>query len=669
MSDSGTDSAPWLKYQKQPGAAEGPWSRYQAGAPTPPPAGPPDPADTRGKARVSTAGDENLSILDRLWRGIQGKDVSVPGRIAFGMADPAVGMAQMGSRVPVMQDAMPFMPPEMAKAAEPDTKAVDALVAQREHAYQGTRQSAQPGQPLGTDWARLGGNIASPATLAAGGALGKAAQGVGLGGRLALSTLGGAGLGATEPVTSGTEKPGGFATEKAKQIGIGGAIGAAGGAVGEVGGSLIAKAIGGVSLPEIEKDIISTYRRAVRPTSTARGAEGVAQKNRQILDVVDAVNKNRTNLEFEGSVPGAPPVRGQAPKNLYELGQAVEQTKPQIFKQYDAMAQAADATKTVAPNLHLPEFQRAGTQVAQAEKAVAQAESKVTMAAAQQSRAGENVYMTNAANQARQQAEAELQKAQRALEQAQQAKGAAKEKAYSVVVDMQPFARRLASAARERELMRFHGGDAVKINSLAEDLANQRSMTLGETQDFITRMNKEMRTYYNTQRGALGDALAPILRDMREALDKRIESITEPGYQGLKNQYGALKSVEREVARAVENTAKLLPGGLSGQVANLISGGELLFSLSHPAYLAKAIGTKGAQLLMAKLRDPNRAIARIFAQRASVGTPAEQAASSAFRSQGGPVGGVAGAVGGQAAARGIQPPVQSPSYPWLPAPR
>jgi hypothetical protein len=623
--------------------------------------GPPDPADTRGKARVSTAGDENLSILDRLWRGLQGKDVSVPGRIAFGMADPAVGMAQMGSRVPVMPDAMPFMPPEMAKAAEPDTKAVDALVAQREHAYQGTRQSAQPGQPLGTDWARLGGNIASPVTLAAGGALGKAAQGVGLGGRLALSTLGGAGLGASEPVA----KPGGFATEKAKQIGIGGATGLVGGALGEAGGSLIAKAIGGVSLPEIEKDIISAYRRAVRPTSTAKGATGIEQKNRQILDVVDTINKNKANLEFEAPMPGAPPTRGQTPRNLHELSQAIEQTKPQIFKQYDAMAQTADASRTAAPNLHLPEFQQASRLAADAERVVAQAENRVTQAAAQQQSAGNNVYRTSVANQARQQAETELRQARQALEQAQQTKAAAKEKTYSVRIDMAPFARQLGSTARERELMRFHGGDAVKINSLAEDLFNQKSMTLGEMQDFITRMNKEMQTYYKTERGALGDALAPVLRDMREALDKRIEAITEPGYQGLKNQYGALKSVEREVARAVENTAKLLPGGLSGQIANLISGGELLHAIAHPEYLIKAIGTKGTQLLMARLRDPNRAIARIFAQRASVGTPAEQAASSAFRKLGGPVGGTAGALGGQV---GAMPP-QELSYPWLPAPR
>jgi hypothetical protein len=701
VSDAGADSAPWLKYQKQPGAAEGPWSRYQtAGTAKTVPAGPPDPADTRGKARVSTAPggefstggyDPNLSLVDRLWRGITGRDVSVPGRVSMGMADPAVGIGQAAAHAGGAEAEMmgaigaagtqEQAPPQMQSAVGD----LDTGIQRREQRYQGARQSMQPGQQPGTDWARIGGNIASPVTLLPGGVMGKAAAraGTGLADRLMIPTAIGAGVGAAEPVTGPIRPepliPGGamklsgvadkrpsYGLEKLKQTGIGALGGLAGGVAGEGVGTVIQKAVGGVPLAEIQNDIVSAYRRAVRPTAAARGAEGVAQKNRQILDVVDAVNKNKAKLEYAGPVEGAPIATGRAPTNLDELSQAVEQTKPEIFKRYDAMAQAADATTTAAPNLHLPEFQRAGAVAAEAERAVAQAERKVLQATAQQQRAGNNVYMTSSANQARQQAQVELEKAHRALDRATAAKAAVKNKAYSVRVDMQPFGQRLESSALDREMQIFHQADANKLFQVAQDLNREKSMTLGETQAWIAKMNKEMRTYYKTGQGALGDALHAVVKDVRKALDDRIEAITEPGYQALKNQYGALKSVEREIARAVENEAKRLPGGLSGQIASLMAAGDLMHAITNPAFLFKAIGEKGGQLLLQRLRDPNRGIARMFAMREAVGTPTQQAVSAGARRLGAPSLGVPGAIAGQTDA--LQPSPQGQSFPWLPSP-
>jgi hypothetical protein len=46
---------------------------------------------------------------------------------------------------------------------------------------------------------------------------------------------------------------------------------------------------------------------------------------------------NKSNLEFDLGT-----VRGQLPKNLSQLGEAIDQSKKEIFKQYDDLARAAD---------------------------------------------------------------------------------------------------------------------------------------------------------------------------------------------------------------------------------------------------------------------------------------------------------------------------------------
>jgi hypothetical protein len=60
---------------------------------------------------VSTdAYDPNLSLVDRLWRGIQGKDVSLPGRIGMGMADPVYGTVQGAAHLGQPEAQMPAAP-------------------------------------------------------------------------------------------------------------------------------------------------------------------------------------------------------------------------------------------------------------------------------------------------------------------------------------------------------------------------------------------------------------------------------------------------------------------------------------------------------------------------------------------------------------------------------
>lgn len=95
--------------------------------------------------------------------------------------------------------------------------AFDTQIRQDNQSVEDSRKAAGRGD--GADWFRLAGNVASPANLAI---AARAPQAVSMAGRVGAGIGQGAVQGSISPVTSGD-----FATEKAKQVGIGAAFGGA----------------------------------------------------------------------------------------------------------------------------------------------------------------------------------------------------------------------------------------------------------------------------------------------------------------------------------------------------------------------------------------------------------------------------------------------------------
>lgn len=91
---------------------------------------------------------------------------------------------------------------------------VDQQVREQEQAYQQQRTDAGE---TGVDWGRLAGNVVNPVNAAIASRLPVAASGMG---KALTGAASGAGFGALQPVTQGD-----FAEEKAKQVGIGSALG------------------------------------------------------------------------------------------------------------------------------------------------------------------------------------------------------------------------------------------------------------------------------------------------------------------------------------------------------------------------------------------------------------------------------------------------------------
>jgi hypothetical protein len=152
----------------------------------------------------------------------QGPPMSRTDKVLTGMADPIHGGAQLLTKalpegmVNAGNSLNNWLADKTGLVARLPEGGVDQQVRDRETAYQSQRAAAGES---GFDGYRVLGNVASPANLALASRLPAAAT---LGGRVLTGAMGGAATSALNPVTEGA-----FASEKAKQIGLGAAFGAA----------------------------------------------------------------------------------------------------------------------------------------------------------------------------------------------------------------------------------------------------------------------------------------------------------------------------------------------------------------------------------------------------------------------------------------------------------
>jgi hypothetical protein len=206
-----------------------------------------------------------------------------------------------------------------------------------------------------------------------------------------------------------------------------------------------------------------------------------------------------------------------------------------------------------------------------------------------------------------------------------------------VQVDLAPVISELRSIGTRPEVVDLHPEMAPQIETLARNFEARGFYTPSAAQDAIENINKMLSAFYKNpteQTVSRATLLAPIARTLRGQLDAAIEGATGPGYQALRQQYGALSSVEKDIAKAVQRETNKLPGGLAGTFADIGASEEAIrgiFTL-NPAALARAGGIKAAQQAVKYINNPNRAIERLFARRAAPPPgPPSNLAAPAFR--------------------------------------
>lgn len=392
---------------------------------------------------------------------------------------------------------LPFVPKE--------TAAHDLTLAEQEK-----RAFEAQGSPHFSMWETLG-NMASPLNYLMGGA----APGAGLAKVIGRAALSGAGSTLVQPEHS----PGNIAS--------GAAAGAALGAAAEP----LARAISGNTVAGLDKFIKENFERSVKPSvvgkSTFQQAERYGTRVGQALHaIVD--NKAGLRLRDEYGQPVAP---GTLPQSLDQFAQAIDQTKQEIFRKYDAMAKAAGRSIDVTLMPAVQELQKVGNS--------------------------------------------------------------------TVVKDLDP---KISAYAK----------------TLAATLAQRGQYSPEEAQAAIQHLNSSLQAFYKnpsfeTASRAGVDAL--VASKLRESLDHTVTTAVGPGYQELKNQYGALRTLENDVVKRAIVVGRQEAGrGMMGRIGDIASADEVIRGILHfnPASVATGAGIRAFTGFVRHLHDPNRAVRRIF---------------------------------------------------------
>ena len=190
------------------------------------------------------------------------------------------------------------------------------------------------------------------------------------------------------------------------------------------------------------------------------------------------------------------------------------------------------------------------------------------------------------------------------------------------VVDLAPISAMLRKTAASPEVVDFHPNLAADANRLADSLDARGSYGAEEAQDVIQNLNKTLAGFFRnptSESVTHATLLAPVSRMLREGIDQAIERLQGPGYQALRLRYGALRSVEKDVAGAVQREANKLPGGMGSVFSDLAASEEAIRGVLtlNTAALGRAATIKAAQEAMRYINNPNRAIQRLFARRES----------------------------------------------------
>lgn len=186
------------------------------------------------------------------------------------------------------------------------------------------------------------------------------------------------------------------------------------------------------------------------------------------------------------------------------------------------------------------------------------------------------------------------------------------------LIDPKPIIRQLRIFSKNKSVNLVSPGAAKYADEVAARLANYGTDTAQGIQDTIAMFNANLKSFYqnpsySSASKAQVDAL--VANNLRRKLDKMITRATGKGYRELKEQYGALIAIEREVNhRAIIDARKNVKGLVD--FSDIYSGAQAVHAIAtqNPALYASAATAKGIARYYKMLNDPNNVVKKMFSE-------------------------------------------------------
>lgn len=183
-------------------------------------------------------------------------------------------------------------------------------------------------------------------------------------------------------------------------------------------------------------------------------------------------------------------------------------------------------------------------------------------------------------------------------------------------VELTPIADELSKISGDKTIQDLNPSIGKYADELADRLRARGVYDSETAQSAIEQMNKSLEAYYKNpsyETASKASVDAMVANKLREGLDSVIEKAGGEGYQELKNKYGALKTIEKDV-----NNRALIEARKSGQSLtnynDLLSAGEVIKGLAtkDPLSMAVGAGMKALDLYQKWKNSPNVMIRDMF---------------------------------------------------------
>ncbi len=148
----------------------------------------------------------------------------------------------------------------------------------------------------------------------------------------------------------------------------------------------------------------------------------------------------------------------------------------------------------------------------------------------------------------------------------------------------------------------------------ADQLMKQGSLDPTQTENLIKELNQGLaKTYSDKSAKGVSEVDLSIANALREQLDSAIQSATGKQYQPLKDAYGSLKTIEKDVGQTALTAARQNMKGLS-DMTDIFTGGDILAGVftQNPALVLKGLAGKGISSWYKSINSPNTNIMRMF---------------------------------------------------------
>lgn len=183
-------------------------------------------------------------------------------------------------------------------------------------------------------------------------------------------------------------------------------------------------------------------------------------------------------------------------------------------------------------------------------------------------------------------------------------------------IDVAKLSNELDAVINDKALQ-LSNPEAVKYaEAVKERFGNAGPLTAEEAQNVIKNYNNSLQAFYRnpTPEGLTRNAVdALMVNQVRKSLDEGIEGLTGKQYQALKNQYGSLRTIEKDVLNATLRDARRNTAGLI-DFTDIFTGGQLVTSLAsgNVAGVAGAATQSGIKSLYKYINNPNTQIKKMF---------------------------------------------------------